>query len=359
MIKDEIQDKALAALLPHYRCGAGVSMGVGKTLIGLRHMAHNYTDYARFLVAAPTTKIIKTWSEEAIKHGLEYLLPHITFTTYLSLPKQDIDYDVAYLDECHSLKESHDAWLSLYHNKILGLTGTPPKHQNSEKGLMVAKYCPIVFKYITDKAISDRILNDYRIVIHKLPLDTAKTMLIKKGEKSWYASEFSTYMYWTGRIESSSTKKEQSIMRVMRMKDMMIFPSKERLAKQLLDSAKDKCILFCNTQNQADTLCTHSCHSDNPLSDENLDKFKDGTINKLTAVQQLSEGVNIKNLKEAIIMHSFSGSSPKSQQKIGRCLRLTVGQIATIHILCYENTIDEYWVSSVLEDFDKSKITYV
>ena len=37
---------------------------------------------------------------------------HFTFTTYLSINKQDPkEYDVIYLDECHSLLESHKEFL--------------------------------------------------------------------------------------------------------------------------------------------------------------------------------------------------------------------------------------------------------
>ena len=47
---------------------------------------------------------------------------------------------------CHSLKYSHEVFLGMYTGKILGLTGTPPQHKNSEKGELVQKYCPI--KYV-------------------------------------------------------------------------------------------------------------------------------------------------------------------------------------------------------------------
>lgn len=361
MTKDEIQEKALAALLPHERCGAAVSMGVGKTKIGLDHMANNYTDQSRFLVVVPKNTIETTWKEEAVKYGLGYLLDHIVFSNYRSLIKQDLDFDVVYLDECHSLKESHDSWLSQYQGKIVGLTGTPPKHHNSEKGLMVDKYCPIVFRYITDSAISDKILNDYRIIVHTLKLNSSKTMLVQKGGKSWYTSELASYQYWTGRIDSAYTKKDQAIMRVMRMKDMMEFPSKEAMAKSLLldiTSNGQKCLLFCNTMAQADKLCPYSYHSDNPSSAENLEKFKDGSIKELSCVLQLSEGVNIPNLRACIIMHAY-GNERKASQRIGRLLRLNPDDIATVHILCYEGTVDEQWVTSALEDFDKSKITWV
>ena len=109
--KDDIQRQALLAIGNNERCSVGVSMGVGKTLIGLRHMTLNYTDISKFLVVAPKKSIFTSWKDDAKKFGLEYLLNNIDFTTYLSLPKKDHDYDVIYLDECHSLLYTHEPWL--------------------------------------------------------------------------------------------------------------------------------------------------------------------------------------------------------------------------------------------------------
>ena len=82
-----------------------------------------------------------------------------------------------------------------------------------------------------------------------------------------------------------------------------------------------------------------------------------GDIQKLSAVEQLSEGVTIPNLKVGIIMHAYSNNR-KAAQKIGRLLRLNPNDKSTVHILCYKNTIDEQWVTSALEDFDQSKIIW-
>ena len=152
--------------------------------------------------------------------------------------------------------------------------------------------------------------------------------------------------------------KELQIMRVMRMKALMGFPSKERLAKKLLNGITDKVILFANTQEQADKLCKDSYHSKNPQSEQSLKSFKEGKITKLSAVLQLSEGVNIPNLKQGIIMHAY-GNERKSSQRIGRLLRLNPNETSTVHILCYKDTIDEYWVKQALEGFDSTKIRYV
>jgi ERCC4-related helicase len=57
-------------------------------------------------------------------------------------------------------------------------------------------------------------------------------------------------------------------------------------------------------------------------------------------------------------MHSY-GNERKAQQRIGRMMRLNPKETATIHILCYENTVDEFWVKSALKDYDQSKIIHL
>ena len=121
MTREEIQKQALDTLNSNKRAGIAVSMGVGKTLIGLQHIAGHYYEELKVLVVAPKRSILKSWVDEAEKFNLQYLLAHIKFTTYLSLGKQDLDYDVVYLDECHNLLDSHDPWLSQYKGGIVGL----------------------------------------------------------------------------------------------------------------------------------------------------------------------------------------------------------------------------------------------
>ena len=138
---------------------------------------------------------------------------------------------------------------------------------------------------------------------------------------------------------------------------MMEYPSKEKYTKKLMESISTKCIVFANTQAQADRLCSYSYHSGNKESEDNLLLFKDGKINKLSTVLQLNEGVNIPNLKQGIIMHAY-GNERKASQRIGRLLRLNPDDKAIVHILCYVDTIDEKWVKEALENFDQSKIVW-
>jgi superfamily II DNA or RNA helicase len=358
--REEIQKKALEEAKGHLRCGLAISMGVGKTFIGLQHMdwyLKRINPDAVFLVVAPKRSIFTSWFDDMDKFGLSYLKDRVTVTTYLSLNKQSLQYDVLYLDECHSLLYSHELWLNSYSGKIIGLTGTPPRFSESEKGQMVSRFCPIVFSYITDDAVDDRILNDYRIIVHKVNLSKLNDHVVTTKTKTWKTSEEKNYEYWCNRVYDAASPSESQFSRISRMRALMEYRSKERYAARLLKDIDDKCIIFCNTQDQAERLCSHSYHSSNPDNEENIKLFKDGDVQCLSCVLQLSEGVNIPNLRNAIILHSYANER-KAAQRIGRVLRLNPDEVATVHILMYVGTVDEEWVRKALLDFDPSKITY-
>lgn len=359
MKRDEIQSAALAATDGQSRVGLGLATGVGKTLVGLMYLEKHMTPLMNVLIVAPKTSIIAEWKSQADKFQKESVLATATYSTYLSMNKHNPkDFDIVVLDECHSLLFSHREFLDNYNGKILGLTGTPPKHSNSEKGVMVDEFCPIVYTYVTDDAIDAKILNDYKIIVHELRLDNNnKSVRVETNSGGFSTTEKANYAYWCGRVDNSSGGKSAQIARVMRMKAMQTYPSKEKYTKMLADSIKSKCLIFANTQEQADKLCKYSYHSQNVDSADNLIAFKEGRINKLSCVLQLSEGVNIPNLRQGIIMHAY-GNERKAAQRIGRLLRLNPNETATIHILCYMDTIDEKWVKEALEGYDENKVTW-
>lgn len=356
--RDQIQQDALTVALNNKRCGLGISMGVGKTLIGLKYIDYyrGFNKKVRVLIVAPKLSIFESWKSDAEKFNID--LSFTKFTTYLSLNKEDpFEYDLLVLDECHSLLDSHLNFLGAYTGKILGLTGTPPRYADSAKGRMVTQFCPIKFTYITDDAVEDDILNDYRIIVHKMGLSSANNIPVKLKDKEFYTSETKNYNYWSQRVYEANSPKQRQITSVMRMRALMDFKTKEDYAKKLLDDIEDKCIVFANTQDQADRLCKYSVHSNNPDAEGNLDNFKSGRIQKLSCVLQLNEGVNIPELRAGIIMHAY-GNERKSNQRIGRLLRLNPTETAVVHILCYKDTIDEKWVDEALKDLDQSKIKY-
>jgi len=356
MDRQDIQFEALAATDSKQKCSVVLGTGVGKTLVGLNYIERNSTPLMRILVVAPKKAIFQSWKDDAVKFGMHHLLGRIVFTTYLSLNKKDPkDFDIVCLDECHSLLDSHRGFLQLYKGRVLGLTGTPPKYKDSEKGKLVQEFCPVVYTFKADDAIENGILNDYQIIVHQLELDQEKNFPVAMKNKHFMTSEQQNYNYWGTRLDTGSGPIH--ILRVMRMKAMMEYPSKERYTKILMNSINTKCIVFANTQDQADRLCKHSYHSNNPQSENNLIAFKEGKLNHLSCVMQLNEGVNIPDLRQGIIMHAY-GNERKASQRIGRLLRLNPDDKAIVHILCYMGTVDEKWVKEALEGFDQTKIVW-
>ena len=357
--RTNVQLEALEIAKANKRCGLAISMGVGKTRIAIQHLQYCYNPLIEVLVVVPKHSVAGSWFTELDKLNLKSLSKHITFTTYISLKKHNPnDYDIVYLDECHSLLYNHEIFLSQFNGKILGLTGTPPKYADSEKGIMVAKYCPIKYEFTVDEATDSNILNNYKIIVHQLQLSKTPTLKKKKKNGShWFTSELKDYNYVTSRCDAAETASQRQFTAIMRMRALMEYSTKEVYVKSLAKSLKTKCLIFANTQKQADKLCKHSYHSGNNKSEENLELFSDGRIDRLSCVLQLSEGVSIPNLEQGIIMHAY-GNERKSSQRIGRLLRLNPTQTAVCHILCYSGTQDEVWVNNALKDFDQTKIKY-
>lgn len=359
--RDKIQEEAISELLKHRKGTCAISMGVGKTLIGLKHMAIHFNGTNRFLVVAPKVSIFQSWKDDAVKFKMGYLLEFMDFTTYLSLHKRKSEnYNVIYLDECHSLLFSHKKFLNKYEGKIVGLTGTPPVNSYSEKFEMVNTYCPVIYTYKVDQAVKDNILNEYSIKVHLLSLSQNKDLKVNtKQGSSFFTSEKDKYEYCNQVIaysEIGSSSYQFAV--ISRMTALKQFNTKERYVKGMLAHIKDKCIVFANTQAQADRICKNSVHSKNRYSAKNLQSFKDGDINHLSCVDQLNEGVTIPDLKVGIIMHAY-GNERKTNQRIGRLLRLNPNQLASIHILCYKGTVDEKWTTEALSGIDPTKIEYI
>ncbi|NDC95780.1 hypothetical protein EB118_19430 [bacterium] len=365
MNKDQIQEHALSVLLSLFSCtnrlrvGLDISMGVGKTLLALKFLNQTAVS-AKILVVGPKLTVKKTWLDECDTYGLSHIKDDMSFVVYRSLNKiPDINsYQYIILDECHNLLESHRPILTKFNGHIIGLTGTPPKYKHTARGQMVNEFCPITYNYKTDDAVDDGILNDYVVYVHLLELDRQKNIYkTNKRGGGYYTSEQAMYDFWSNAIEDASGH-QQKMTRLMRMKALMSFPTKEKYALELFNFINDKVLLFANTKEQATKLCEHTYFSGNPDSEVNLEKFKSGHITKLAAVLQLNEGVNIPNLKQGIIMHAY-GNERTTSQRLGRLLRLKPNETGKIHILCYKNTVDVQWVESALSEFDKSKIKWV
>lgn len=339
--REFIQKEAYNAAYPLDRRTVVMSVGAGKTKVALELSK----EYPTVHVVIPKVSMKKTWLDEVKKHNYSI---NIEFITYMGLNKYDPkDIKFLILDEVHSVTINHADWLrKKYTGPILGLTGTPPKFGHKEE---IIKYnFPICYEIYEDEVIDLNIINNYEIFVHAVSLSTKKNILInyKDNAKKHFFSEFSIYQW-------ASIKNDPILTLAMMSK----FTSKLSYIKLLSSTINTKTIVFVNKKDQADELGL-SYHSDNPDSEKNLEDFISGKIDRLYAVHQLNEGVNIPNLETGIILHAYS--NPRiSKQRIGRLFRLSPDKVCSVHILCYKGTIEETWVKNSLESLDQSKIHYI
>jgi superfamily II DNA or RNA helicase len=358
-LQNKLQEETLTIIDNQYNVGVDIVTGGSKTLLGIKHMAKQYVKGCKFLIVAPKKSIFEEWKKEAKNHGYDYLLSSMQFSTYIGLGKNPYYFLWIYLDECHSLKYTHCVWLDMYllsGGKILGLSGTFPT--KGEKHDMCRTYCRKIYEVNLDHAIESGLLNNYRIFVHMLQIsDKAKFENLSSKGKRWYSTETKDYFYRTAQIEEEENYQRQSVLRIHRMKSMQRYPTKVEYTKKILNKIDCKSLIFATSKEQAEELSKHTYHSGNKkeVNEKTLDNFNEGLFYTLACVDQISEGRNIKNLQVIVILHAYANDK-QARQKIGRALRLNPDQLATIHILCYENTIDLQWVRSALKSFDQSKI---
>ena len=74
--QEKVQNEALHETLKHKKCGLGISMGVGKTRIALKHLIQNYDPFLQVLIVAPKKSIFASWIDELEKLECTELIKH-------------------------------------------------------------------------------------------------------------------------------------------------------------------------------------------------------------------------------------------------------------------------------------------
>lgn len=368
--KDVIQDAVLEKIenCPNdpitgkKRACVVLGTGVGKSYLVLKQMVKNYHEFATFLIVIPRASLKKNWIDEMIKHGLSYLIPHVHFINYRSFTKVENKFDWVFFDEVHNLNKTHmyvHLNCEMTNTNWFGLTATMFPEGSADRAVFDDHFT-IVHTFTTAHAVEEKLLNDYRILIHRIPLSSSYRMRVL-----WHDAlpEDQCIKHLTTAIHNSEKNKKYQVLnqqRIQRSKFLQTTRTKTNYAKALSKAIKTKTLIFAESTSIADEICQHSFHSKNTprLNEINLTKFKNGEIMQLSAVGQLNEGVNIPNLENVIVMHTYNSFS-KLEQRIGRALRLEVDQTAYVHILVHHETVDMEWMRNALANFNKEKIGYV
>ena len=362
-----------------------LSTGVGKTRIALNILKDRLKDklFYSILVVVPKNVLKDEWVKEIHKWDMDDMLPHIVFTTYVSLPKHSLThYHAIIWDEAHHITDRCFEVIKAYNIKHfysqinLFLSAT----LNKQKMFAIRNSFHNVYTLKVDikEAINNDILPDPEVLLIPLRLDKTKPNQIYVKRKSckkevtcefrnrWtylkdktmrvniWCTEFEYYEllaadYYLATTHARETWKRQ--LAIQRLK--WLSEIKTPLVKNILQILnKERTLTFCNSIDQSEKLGKYPIHSEKKELLENLEKFNNGDIDHITAVGILNEGANITNLRVGIFGFLTASNVP-TFQKIGRILRHPKPVIIVPY---YADTREEEIVERMKDNFNPEKI---
>lgn len=360
--------------------------GTGKTRAGILAVTKffNKNPNKKVVVVVPTDVLQKQWIKLLADAGFIFNIEVLIINTAASRP---FICDFLIIDEVH--RAAADLFSKVFQmanaKMILGLTATfdrlDGKHQ------LIAKYCPVVDTITVKQATDNGWLSEYKEYkvfidvddIHvyneynqeflnhfsffNFDFDLAMKCItgIKKNNRIVESAESvrKRYaIYLLGGNLSDSTLIKNTIKEVSahafawqralkaRKDFVMNHPKKIEITKLILDYRQNsKAILFTSSIKQSDSFKNiYTVHSGktkkkNQLSLEEFSNLETGVI---ASSKMLTEGLDVKGLNLAIILHNTSSATERIQ-KIGRVIRKEKGKQAEVFSLIIRNTMELQW----------------
>lgn len=378
--RDILHEKALEYFEQNdYKTLFSLPTGTGKSVIAIK-IIKKYP--GKYLLVTPTILLHKkNWKTEFEKHGSLQLYENLDRCCYKSLHKYDLNnYDGIILDEAHHLSVKQYGLLrkyipilkqtGLFSKKVIALTATPGKRGFTQKVLKEI-INNNVFDYNVDDAVSNEMINDFRIHIIYTELDSVnKNCLAGSKEKPFYTTEKANYDYLTKvinemkpELQSTSGKikyfaKYQMYIR-KRAKMLYNLRSKIECVKSFLkkldiNRPNIKTVIFARTIEVAEELEKCSVHSKS--KEDFIAPFIEGKIHRISSVDMLLEGFNLSEVEIGIITSPLS--ERKFIQSLGRILRNKLDKISDYYIFCVRGTVEEEWLRIAIEEIKQEKIIY-
>ena len=334
-----------------------VAPRVGKSKAVIDALRVSGIDTSKVLITAPYISILNSWKQEFEKWNFDF---KGKLTTNVSIKNRSTEeYTHVIVDEIQELSPANIQELKKFRN-VCGITGTLSNSNRQtlrqELGLQVR------YEYTLANAIDDNIVADYDIEVIWCELDnTIPIIPIKVGNVTKNMTELQAYSYYTGQFNKFKMleygtpyfRKIKNIWANRRANFLYNLPTKQRIAENIVANTDERLLIFTQSQKMADVLCEHSYHSTSKKLD-NLTKFCNGNIDKLSVCAMTNMGITIKDLNHALVVQ-LQSDSDTAVQRICRMLNDTT-KVGIIKILCCKQTQDELWLKSALSTFNQLKI---
>lgn len=324
----------------------------GKTYVTVHILNKLYIN--KICILYPTVDIQDGWEDTFAKTGY---LGQIRYCTFRSLHKVVLEEGEALiLDEAHMLsaKNIKDCERLVDSAKVVvGLTGTAT--QKTRKELFYGLGLSVISEYTIEQAVSEGLLADYHITIHKVPLDNTYPYIHTKRCNITEKRAFQNLVY--------TIEKKPIVRKFMELKQINLLQnsiSRRDYTKELITEFKDERVLiFCGVTSIADSLGIPVYHSKNQ-DKEILDNFCNNKgINKLACCAMLNAGITIFPIDRSILSYQ-NGSPEQATQRICRILGKEIWnpeKYAQIDYIVSTELMEEIRLKTALSFMNPNKIS--
>ena len=361
-VKSRIQNNIISSL-PNIAHGfLELAPRVGKTRIAIKQIEKENSETVLWVTPSSDLRD-KDIPSEIKKWWGSNELSKFTIVTYSYLSKVEGNFDKIILDEYQDITEHNSEPLfngSIKYKSILGLSGTPPEHEEKLDIYKKLKLKPL-YTISIDEAVALGILADYEITVITCQTEHLnKDVEVKTKAHSFKTTERKQYEFADSKIRRMmfSGQDIPAFMFLQRMRLVHNSITKLNVAKKLVKSLKGRSLIFASTIEQSKQLSKNLYNS--KTDDTDLKKFIAKKLKTLACVNSGGVGFTFKGVDNFVIVQANSNKKGDISQKIARSL-LHQGEDykANIYIICLEDTQDKTWVDKVLSSFNSKKIKYV
>lgn len=322
------QEKAVEAMLRLRNGYVTIPCGGGKTLVGLEYVARANR---KALIIVPTIDLMDQWCEEARDHlgcragylgggsevGLDRDLVVAVDDSILARPQMDLSsFGVVIVDECHHAgTPTYDRILSRCGGfSRIGLSAQEERDDGLTK-LMAWTLGPQLFRISYRELINLGYLVEPEVCVHYTDLTFAPDPDVKEARN----------MAKLRRLLASDPKRNELIVKTI------VAEASPDKPTAVLSNNKAHCETLrsmCEAQGVHGRVLTSTSVSKKKRK-KILDDMRSGEEWLIFATSLFDEGVNIKRLARILLAQPSAGKG-KTQQKVGRALRLSDGKVKPV-----------------------------
>lgn len=307
------------------------------------------------MIFAPRNDIEKGWKEDFEKFGVQ---GGYEFRTFAAIKKiKFFSHRFVIIDEPHEMSINQQKLLAphLKGKKVLGLTGTMTNKTRQE--LYDNLNLDVCYSYSIDQGVSEGILADYTMYLHKVPLEDTKAVTITKSGKVYTEKGMFNLQKF---LQENAHNKQFFNLKMINM--LQNSEAKRLKTVELLEKSKsERTLVFCGVTKVADNLGIPVYHSKSKERVIFKDFCEGRGDNHLATIKMMQAGVTISPIKKGIINYT-SGNPEDAAQKICRFLGFEYNnplKRAEIHIISSDEPFELTRMKTALAFFNETKIITV